>query len=136
MKAAHEIKFRVPFGDVDMMGHVNNARYLTYFETARTEHMLAAFGRRDPREMSVIIAHVEVDYKSPAKWNDELTVKIRPSALGTKSWTYEYEVTSENRLIAEGKSVQVAYDYKSGTAVALPVSIRALLLKQIGDTKD
>ena len=138
MKAAHQIRFRVPFGDVDMMGHVNNARYLTYFETARTEHMLTALGRQDPREMGLIIARAEVDYKSPARWNDELTVKIRPSAVGTKSWTYEYEITNEkegNRLVAVGKSVQVAYNYKTGTTVALPDSIRAVLQKQIEETK-
>ena len=128
----------MPFGDVDMMGHVNNARYLTYFETARTEHMLASFAREDPKEIGVIIAHAEIDYKTPAKWNDELTIKIRPSSVGTKSWVYEYEITNErdgNRVVAEGKSVQVAYDYKRGNSLVLPGNIRSILLAQIDETK-
>lgn len=139
MNAAHQIKFKVPFGDVDMMGHVNNARYLTYFETARTEHMLASFEREDPNEIGVIIAHAEIDYRFPARWNDLLTVKIRPSLVGTKSWTYEYEITIEeggNRLVAEGKSVQVAYNYKIGTSIDLPTTIKKVLLKQIDETKE
>lgn len=138
MKASLEIKLKVPFGDVDMMGHVNNARYLTYFETARTEHMLVSFARQDPKEMGVIIAHAEIDYKTPAKWNDELTIKIRPSSVGTKSWVYEYEITNErdgNRIVAEGKSVQVAYDYKRGNSLVLPENIKSILLAQIDQTK-
>ncbi len=122
-----------------MMGHVNNARYLTYFETARTEYMFASFGRYDPKEMGVIIAHVEIDYRSPAKWNDELTIRIRPSSVGTKSWVYEYEVINEkdgNRLVAEGKTVQVAFNYATGTTIPLSDSVKAVLRKQIDETKD
>lgn len=136
LKAAYELKYKVPFGDVDMMGHVNNARYLTYFETARTEHMLKFFGRQDPKDLAVIIARAEVDYKSPARWNDELVFKIRPSAVGTKSWTYEYEIINEKEstLVAQGKSVQVAYDYKSGTTIVLPDNVKETLQKQIAET--
>ncbi len=129
----------MPFGDIDMMGHVNNARYLTYFETARTEHMFASFGGFDPKEMGVIVAHAEVDYRSQARWNDELTIKIRPSSIGTKSWVYEYEVINEkdgNRLVAQGKTVQVAFSYATNTTVPLPDHIKTALLKQIEETKD
>jgi acyl-CoA thioester hydrolase len=138
LNGSHQIRFKVPFGDVDMMGHVNNARYLTYFETARTEHMLASFGRHDPREAGVIIAHAEIDYRSPAKWNDELTINIRPSSVGTKSWVYEYKVLNEkdgNRLIAEGKTVQVAFNYATGKTVLLPDPVKTILLKQIEESK-
>jgi acyl-CoA thioester hydrolase len=135
-KASHELKFRVPFGDVDMMGHVNNARYLTYFETARTGLLLQSFGNFPRGRLGVIIARAEIDYKAPAKWNDELTVRVKPTSLGNRSFVYEYEILNqENELVATGKTIQVAYDYEKGESILVPELARTILLKQIEETK-
>ncbi len=109
MKALFSIKLIVPFGDIDMMGHVNNARYLTYFEMARSEYLYTFAGKRDVGEIDIIIARAEIDYKSPAKWHDELIIKLRTASVGNSSWVYEYEILNENenRLVAVGKTVQV-----------------------------
>jgi acyl-CoA thioester hydrolase len=137
LKAAHETRIKVPFSDVDMLGHVNNAKYLTYFETARTEHMFSAFGSPAEKGFGIIIARAEIDYRSPAKWNDELVVKIRPSSLGRSSWVYEYEILKdgEKRLVAEGKTIQVSFDYSKGKPIPIPHDLRAKLQKQIDETK-
>jgi acyl-CoA thioester hydrolase len=139
-KAAYEFEFRVPFGDIDWMGHVNNAKYLTYFETARSELMFKAFGLgKREKWLDVIIARAEVDFKSPAKWNDLLVVKVRPEAIGKSSWTYEYEIEqkdkAQSKVVAKGKTVQVAYDYKSRKSIPIPRRIRAVLVRQIEETK-
>ncbi len=135
--SSYELKFRVPFGDVDMMGHVNNARYLTYFETARTGLLLQSFGNFPRGRLGVIIAHAEIDYQTPAKWNDELTVKVKPTSLGNKSFVYEYEILNqENKLVATGKTVQVTYDYDKGESIPVPELARTILQKQIEETKD
>ncbi len=137
MKASHVMKFRVPFGDVDMMGHVNNARYLTYFETARTNLLRESFGNFPQGRLGVIIARAEIDFKSPAGWNDELEVKVRPVSIGSSSFTYEYEITNqEGKLVARGKTVQVAYDYSKSSSIQVPETAREILLKQIEETKD
>lgn len=155
MKAAYSIKIKVPFGDVDMMGHVNNAKYLTYFETARTEYLSSQFGPilQNPKE-SVIIARAEVNYRSPAKWNDELIVKVRPSSVGNSSWVYDYEIVraardeeenevtegggegegEEGIIVADGKTVQVSYDYTRRTKIPIPEELRRSLLKDIERT--
>lgn len=136
MKAIQSIKIVVPFSDVDMMGHVNNARYLTYFEMVRTEYLYSQAGKLVANDLGIIIARAEVDYKYPAKWRDELTVNMRTSSLGNSSWTYEYEIVNEkeNRLIALGKTVQVAYDYKKGVPIPLTPDLRNRLLKEIEQT--
>ncbi len=137
MKASYVLKLRVPFGDVDMMGHVNNAKYLTYFETARTTLLQESFGTFPQGRLGVIIARAEIDYKAPARWNDELEIKVRPISIGNSSFTYEYEITNqEGKLVAKGKTVQVAYDYSKGASVPVPELARSILLKQIEETKD
>ena len=71
------MKFVVPFGDVDMMGHVNNVRYLAYFENARVEHLIQSGEKWRVEDMGLILAHAEIDYKSPAGLRDELQVNLR-----------------------------------------------------------
>ncbi len=142
-KSAHETKIRVPFGDIDWLGHVNNARYLTYLETARAELIQKTFEQSHHEEwLNVIIARVEINYKSPARWNELLVVKVRPISIGNSSWVYEYEIeskdeqTSTKRLVAQGKSVQVSYDYKKERPVQIPSDTRRVLQTQIEETKD
>lgn len=131
------MKFRVPFGDVDMMGHVNNAKYLTYFETARTNLLRQAFGSFPQGKLGLIIARAEIDYKSPARWDDELTVKVRPGSIGNSSFVYEYEITNQDgKVVATGKTVQVAYDYAKGVPIPVPELARDILTKQIEESKD
>jgi acyl-CoA thioester hydrolase len=131
------MRFRVPFGDVDLMRHVNNAKYLTYFETARTNLLLKAFGDISKNRPGLIIAHAEIDYMAPARWGDELIVRVRPTSLGNSSFVYEYEIVNpEEKLIATGKTVQVAYDYSARASVPIPEEARTILLKQIEETKN
>ena len=123
VKANHTYRFQVPFSDIDMMGHVNNAKHFTYFETARTDHLLSRFGKvLENKFEAAIVARAEIDYRAPAMWNDELAVKLRVSSVGNTSWIYDYEVVNEkeNRLIAEGKTVQVAYDYERSSKIPIP----------------
>lgn len=127
------MKLVVPYGDVDMMGHVNNVRYLAYFENARVEHMHSILGEWNFTEVGLILAHAEIDYKSTAKLRDELTVNIRTSSVGNTSWIYEYEIQNEreNRLVATGKTVQVAFDYTQGKPIPIPSEIRAKLQQEV-----
>jgi acyl-CoA thioester hydrolase len=138
LKANYSIKIVVPYGDVDMMNHVNNARYLTYFEDVRSEFLCSGDRPIDLMETGIIIARAEIDYKSPSTWRDELTVKIRTSYVGDSSWIYEYEILNEkkNRLVAVGKTVQVAYDYGAKKSVPIPEEFRERLLHEVEVTKE
>jgi acyl-CoA thioester hydrolase len=136
-KPAHQVELRVPFGDIDWMGHVNNAKYLTYFENARSELLFKTFGGKDGKDwLNLIVARAEIDFKAPARWNDLLLIKIRPESIGKSSWTYEYEIASkEGKIIALGKTVQVAYDYKAKKSIPIPDEMRSSLIRQIEETK-
>jgi acyl-CoA thioester hydrolase len=137
MKFSYQMTFRVPFGDIDMMGHVNNAKYLTYFETARTNLLRQSFGDMPRGRPGLIIARAEIDYKSPVVWEDELTVRVRPISVGNSSFIYEYAIVNQKGiLVATGRTVQVAYDYSKNSSVPIPDQVRKILLKQIEETKD
>ena len=118
---------QVRFRDLDPMGHVNNAVFLTYLEQARVAffaEMGAATGLDD---MNMIVARVEIDFKAPVRLGQEVEVSVRASRFGTKSFDLDYELRVEGELVAVAKSVQVAYDYKRREPVPVPAEWREKL---------
>lgn len=106
----------VRFSDTDAMGHVNNAVYLTYLETSRVEYIRRVLGIVEPRDYGVIVARIEIDYKSPVFHHETVLVGCRVSEIGGSSITmaYRLEDKATGRLIAQAQSVMVAYDYILG----------------------
>ena len=130
-----KVPIQMRWRDLDALGHVNNAVYLTYFELARLGYIRALLGEDaeiDPRTLlpvgfQFILAEVTCHYRSPATLRDELAVTIWVSRVGRKSFVFEYRIADETtgRLIAEGCSTQVWYDYavsQSGTVPAETVT--------------
>ena len=117
------------FRDLDPMGHVNNAVYLTWLETARIEFMrrLGTFDQPDVREMSMILAHVELDFRSAVEFGEEVEIGVRVARLGTKSFDLEHELRVGDRVVAQAKTVLVAYDYASNESKEIPEEWRQRL---------
>lgn len=118
----------VEFRDIDAAGHVNNAVYLTYLETARIDYLREVLQVESLDQLSVIVANVNVDFRSPARFADVLEIGTRVPRIGTKSFEMEHEVlTADGRAVAEATSVLVAYDYATAAAVPVPEKWRARL---------
>ena len=111
---------RVRFRDLDPMGHVNNAVFLTYIESARVaflQHLGAATTLED---MSIIVARIEIDFRAPVGFGEDVGISVRASRFGGKSFDLDYVLRVGDTVVAEAKSVLVAYDYGKGEAVELP----------------
>ncbi|MBI3551085.1 MAG: acyl-CoA thioesterase [Elusimicrobia bacterium] len=123
LTAALPVRFR----DTDAMGHVNNAVYLTYLEQARVEYLKRVLGVTKPGEYGVILARVEVDYRSPVQLDDELVIGVRVVRLGGASFEMAYRIAERRsgRLVADAKSVQVCYDYKVNKVRKMPAEFAA-----------
>ena len=122
----HELEVR--FRDCDGLGHVNNAVYLTYLEQARFAFWQRLTGVSGiPR--SFILARVECDYRVQATAGDRLVVRLRVTAVGKSSFTFEYEIVNgrTREVVATARTVQVMYDYKAGRSIPVPDDIRARL---------
>ena len=113
----------VRFRDLDSLGHVNNAVFLTYLEEARIAYLVPLGAEAS----DMILARVEIDFRAPLRMGDELEIGVRPARVGTKSFDLEYEVHSGGTLAAEAKTVLVSYDYATRRPVELPESWREAL---------
>ena len=123
------VELPVRFSDTDAMGHVNNAAYLSYLEEARFAYMRRLFDVKDWREIRIILARVEIDYRSPAFCGETLAVGIRTSKVGGASFDAAYRITDKasERLVAEAKTVQVWYDYETNKVARIPPEAAARL---------
>lgn len=122
----HATPIQVRFRDTDAMGHVNNAVYLSYLEAARLDYWRRLTGSKNWRELDIILARAEVDYRFPATVDMELTVRVRVSELRRSSFLMEYRVeeTGTGRLVAEAKTVQACFDYAAGKVKRIPDALR------------
>lgn len=115
------VPIQVRFRDLDALGHVNNAVYLTYFEVAR-----AAYFRRLKEDWlergHFILARAEVDFKRPILLEDSVEVGVRVVRLGRSSFDMEYLLLANGEEAARGKTVQVWLE--EGRPAPLPPAIR------------
>lgn len=116
-----KVPVQVRFRDLDALGHVNNAVYLTYFEVAR----VAYFSRleRDWVERGhFILARAEVDFLRPIHLEDPVEVGVRVVRIGRSSFDMEYRVEVRGEEAARGRTVQVWLE--GGSPAPLPEAIR------------
>ena len=123
-----EVRFR----DLDALGHINNAVYLTYMESARMAWWMRVTGRPDLRDISMILARTEVDYRSPATFGDRLEVGVRCPSMRRSSFVLEFRVEERGsgRLVAEARKVLVHYDYSTLRSTPIPDDLRARIRAQ------
>jgi acyl-CoA thioester hydrolase len=132
----HRVEIVVRFADTDAMGHVNNAKYLTYCEIARIRYWTDITG--EPIHLgtqgaeSLILAEARITYRAPAFHGEVVTVETRATRIGRSSFTLEHRLLAcvkgdEPRLVAVSESILVRYDYASGRPVALSAAHAAAI---------
>lgn len=119
----------VRFADMDAMGHVNNAKYLTYFEEARMMYYLNLFDidlAEAAESLPFILAEATVKFKAPVHAAQKLRVYVRVPEFGTRSFRMEYRIENAetHQLVAEGTTVQVTYDYAKRTTIPVPEELK------------
>jgi acyl-CoA thioester hydrolase len=121
----HQTKIQLRFSDFDVLRHVNNAKYATFMENARIDFFQDVIApHHDWKEVGILIARLEFDFKIPVLMTDELIVLSHVSAIGTKSLTFDHQFTvngdSGILLKATGSSVAVCYDYARNNSMVVP----------------
>ncbi len=123
-----ELSIAVIFRDIDAMGHVNNAVYFTYMETARTTFFVNRLRLAAPEDLPVIVAEATCTYLSPLRLGETLQIRMGVSRIGRRSFDLSYRMTSgSERLVARAKTAMVTYDYQRREAIPIPARLRTLL---------
>ena len=117
--------FDVRFRDLDSLGHVNNAVYLTYFEIARIGYWRELFGPDGWKRMPFLVGDAYLKYIAPIVLPAQVTMGIRFKSFGNKSFVLEYQVKDvvTGKIMAEGLTTQVMVDAK-GQTYRVPDEVR------------
>ena len=115
----------VRYGDLDPQGHVNNAKYLTYFEQARIYYLmqLGLFTKDQSfMEVGVIVADIHITYHATTHYGDKIKIGVRTSKIGNKSMTMEQCVMDDDagKVTAEGTVILVTFDYEGLKTIPVP----------------
>lgn len=110
----------VEFRDLDGLGHVNNAVYLNYLESAKIGYFREVLGVSALTDLG-IVADVRIAFRSPAFLGETISIGTRIARVGNTSLDWEFELRGpDGRLIAEAASVHVNFDYGPREAAAVP----------------
>jgi acyl-CoA thioester hydrolase len=129
-----EVRFR----DLDALGHVNNAVYLTYLESARMAWWMHVKSRADLAGLDMILARAEIDFRSPVVFGERLVVGVRCASLKRSSFVLEQRIEEEGsgRLVAEARKVLVHYDYAAARSLPIPAELRERIREQDPEARD
>jgi acyl-CoA thioester hydrolase len=100
----HEL--RVRYGECDPQGIVFNANYLLYFDVAFTELWRDAVGpwqEMVARGVDAVVAEANLNFRSPARFDDQLELRARFAQLGKSAVTTEIDAMRGEELLVAGR---------------------------------
>ena len=119
----HRTTLQVRFRDIDAFGHVNNAVFFSYVELARIRYLLDVLQPEQPFDrLPLILARVELDYRSPITFGEEVVVETRVEGIGRTSFAMGHRMIAQrgDRLAGDVQTVLVTYDYASARPIPVP----------------
>ncbi len=133
----HKAPIQIRFADTDMLGHVNNANYLTYMELARMSYFNEVVGDVvDWNKEGVILAKATIDYRRPIYLIDNLSIYLTVDHISSKSFNFSYkfvvEKDGEETVCSEGSTIMVCFDYQENKSIVMPDKWRERILKYEG----
>ncbi|MGH8718802.1 MAG: acyl-CoA thioesterase [Burkholderiales bacterium] len=133
----HFLAIPTRWTDNDIYGHINNAHYYAFFDTAINQYLIAE-GGLDIAAGSVVgfAAESHCQYTQSLAFPEMIEVGLRVGKLGNTSVRYELAIfkRSETFAAATGYFVHVFVDRETGRAVPIPATIRAALERLVVKT--
>lgn len=124
-------RYRVYWEDTDAGGVVYHARYLQFLERARSD-WLASLGisqtdlRREQR-LLFAVTRMEIDFRKPARLEDELAVSVRVQAVGHVRMDFTQQIRRGQDLLVEATVCAACLDAERFAPARMPAEIREKL---------
>ncbi len=133
-----ETRVRVRYAETDQAGVVYHSNYLIWFEVGRVELCRDhGFHYRDMEKEAdayLPVTELSVKYRVPAKYDDDLIIRSRVTAIRSRAISFGYEVVREadGQLLAEGETHHIVMS-REGRAKAFPPKYAAMIKQRAGD---
>jgi len=115
------------FGDTDALGHVNNATFATFTETARVLFLVNPEAPLKPPGCTFVIARLVLDFRAELQWNETVDIGTLALGIGRSSFTLGHGMFRGVTCVATAETVLVLIDETTRRSTPLPQSLRARL---------
>ncbi|QBQ64726.1 tol-pal system-associated acyl-CoA thioesterase [Actinobacillus indolicus] len=122
-----DFPIRVYYEDTDAGGVVYHARYLHFFERARTEYLRKlGFSQQNLLAdcLAFVVKKMEIDYKIPARLDDLLRVQTKISELKGAKIVFYQQLWRDDNLLSEALVTVASVDLTKMKPVAIPANIK------------
>jgi acyl-CoA thioester hydrolase len=129
-KLVHTMRMPIRWGDMDAMGHVNNAVYFRYLEQARIEWFTEVGCEPNPKGDGPVIINAHCTFLRQLKYPGDIEIRTYVGPPGRSSFETYQEIRRVGQpeiLSAEGGAKIVWVNFPSEKSVPLPERVRGLL---------
>lgn len=126
---SHIVKIPTRWGDMDLLGHVNNVKFFVYDETTRIAYFedLMKNNPKFWKEQGMILAHIECDFIAQLHHPAEVSFGMRIAKMGRTSLQTLGAAFDGDKLVAVTRGIIVWFDYANQKPVAVPESVREMI---------
>lgn len=128
MDKKYEVHIR--FSDIDAFGHVHNAAYFQYFESARVQCFQEILGHDwDWNRFGFVLVENYAQYLHPLFLNDQAQISINVTKLGNKSFTLGYQLCVDGKEHCTGQSTLVCFNHELKKSINIPQTLKKHLIQ-------
>lgn len=129
-----EVQMR--YGDLDALGHVNNANFLTYMELGRTNFFKEILNDFKTSKVNFVVNHAEIDFRKPILFQNSPVVSTWISRVGKTSCVFSHVITEKGTdiVFAQGNTVVVWID-ALGKKMEIDTEMKEKLLSLLVEDK-
>ncbi|MDR1389820.1 MAG: acyl-CoA thioesterase [Treponema sp.] len=127
------IKVSPRFGDMDVLGHINNTVLPMWFELGRNPFfkIFAPQKAFTDGTFMLIMAHIEFDFLAELHFGEEVEIRTWVKRIGTKSFTVYHEAWQADKRCVKGDAVIVHYDFTAKVTTPIPEEKKLLLAEHL-----
>ncbi|MBU1085890.1 MAG: acyl-CoA thioesterase [Candidatus Omnitrophica bacterium] len=132
MSKNFSITKKIYYHDTDAGGVVYYANYLKYLEEGRSEYCAQLgihTGELAKKEVLFVVARVEIDYKSPARYQDSIRVETEVEAVSRSSVKFNQQIKIADRILIQAKVTWVCVNAQI-KPIAIPLDVKQLMASQ------
>ena len=123
-------KVRVRYAETDKMGVVYHSNYFVWFEVARTDLLRnngSTYKDMEAEGFSLPVIEAHCEYKQPARYDDELEIRVEAALVSPARVRFSYEVVraSDAQTLVTGHTVHASID-RDGRPTRLPDRVKGL----------
>jgi thioesterase-3 len=131
-----QVEIEVSDSDIDELGHVNNARFVEYFERGRIHWYNSTALFSDPSlrgRLGTVVVSMKINFRRECFQGDRLTVRTAPKSKGNRSYVLYQEIRNDaGEPVADAEVTSVLMDLDRRSSIDLPASLAEQFTKPAG----